>query len=189
MSGEWKAPATGRRLACTLRSASADSASWRRCGAREHQLVGRVVVGHGKSGGLGHLADRGAVPAGAHGDHSAVAGLFRGFLHEPPAGGHEAQAVVGRNGAGGHEGADLAERVSGHQIGLYAVAQLLPAGEGRTEDRGLRPAGAVRGALEYIRAGLVEHLLEQVGTVGATLSRMSSVWLPCPGKSSAVSEA
>ena len=78
-------------------------------GARQHQLVGRVVVGHRQPGGLGHLVDRSAVAPGADGDHPAVTGLLRGLLHQAPAGGDQAQAVCGRERLGCHEGAYLAK--------------------------------------------------------------------------------
>ena len=42
--------------------------------------------------------------------------------------------------------------------------QLLSAGEGGAVDRGLRPARAIRGALEQVGTDLLECELEQVGT-------------------------
>ena len=186
MSGEWKAPATGRRLARTSRSASARLGLVESAAAPgEHQLVGRVVVGHGQLrwpaatswiGARSPRARTASIPP------SPV--VLGGLLHQPPARGHETQAVVGASGSGGHERADLAERVAGHQAGLGAIAQLLPAGEGRAEDRGLRPARAL--ARRARRLGSPRRASSsRSGRWRATRSRMSGVWLPCPGKSSA----
>src|SRR6185295_10899791 len=64
--------------------------------------------------------------------------------------------------AGGDERRDLAERVARHEAGVHI--QLLGPGEGRAVDRGLRPAGAVGGALEQVGADLLESELEQIGS-------------------------
>src|ERR687895_637083 len=63
-------------------------------GARQHELVGGVVVGDGEVRPGGHLLHRRAV-ARADGEHAAVAGLLGGLLHEAAAGGHQPEPVLG----------------------------------------------------------------------------------------------
>src|SRR6266540_664817 len=129
--------------------------------ARQHELVGGVVVGDRHVRGGGDLRNRVAVVlTRAHGGHPAVARLLRGLLHEASARCDEPKAVLRADRTGRHERGDLAERMAGHDAGLDV--ELLRAGEGGAVDGRLCPAGAVRGALEHVRADLLESELDQV---------------------------
>src|SRR5215207_5500435 len=131
-------------------------------GAGQNELIGGVVVGDPDVRGSGHLGDHLTVALSrANGRHAAVAGLLGGLLHQPPAGGNQAEAVLVADGTGGHERGDLAEGVTGHEVRLDALAQRLRARERRAEDRGLCPAGAVCGAFEQLGTDLAVSELEQ----------------------------
>ena len=85
--------------------------------AGQHDLLGRVVVGHRRARGA--RASSGAcsaAPAPIRASMPPVAGALAGLLHEAPAQGDELQAVALGQAPGGDERAELAERVAGHEL-------------------------------------------------------------------------
>jgi hypothetical protein len=108
-------------------------------------------------------------------EHAAVAGL----AHQLAAQHDELERVVAAQHAGGGERGELAERMTGG--GGRMQVQGVPAGDRRAEDRGLGVAGVLTGAREGVLADELGHALEQSGARWATRSRISGVWLPCPG--------
>jgi hypothetical protein len=164
MSGEWNAPATARLLG------SGD----RLVRAGEDDLVGSVVVGEREAAVVRDLFHGRAV-ARANGKHSAAAilGPLGGLLHEAAAGGHQPETVLGGERVRGHQRRDLPERVAGHDVRLYSIAEHIEACEGGTVDRRLRPACAFIGALEEVVGNLRARDLEQVRKL--TLDLLSHV--------------
>src|SRR5215211_714881 len=134
--------------------------------AREHELVGGVVVRDREPGRLGDLLDTRPL-ARAHREHAAraVLGPLGRFLHEAAAGGHQPKSILGSERVGSHQRRNLPERVAGHQVRLQLLTEDLPAGERGAKDRRLRPERAVVGALEEVLAHLCARELEQVGQV------------------------
>ena len=166
ITGEWNAPVTGSATArrpCSRAAAAA--ASNAPLGARQHDLVGRVVVRDREAGGLG---DRSRVLGGAlaeQREHRAVARALARLLHQPPARRDEPQPVLGAQRLGGDQRGDLAERVAGVRgAGHAGVAQPLEADDARAVDRRLRVARAVVDARERIVADDLASEREQVGT-------------------------
>ena len=184
ISGEWNAPATGRRLPRTPRSLQLGLHAVERVErAREHELVGRVVVGDRDVVRGGHLGDHVAVVlTRAHGGHAAVAGLLGRLLHEAAARGHEPEPVLGAERAGGHQRGDLAERVAGHDVGVERARapprRRAPRSRSRAAPSGCRRrrarTGRVRPPRKRARAG------PDAGV--PTVSRMSARLASLAGK-------
>ena len=91
-------------------------------------------------------------------------------------------ASVSCQRAGGGQRAELAERVAGGRR-RAATSSVRLAGEAGAEDRGLREAGARprRGQTGPRRRARWQRS-SRSGRRRATLSRMSAVWLPWPGR-------
>ena len=126
-----------------------------------------------------------AAPRAQQRDHAAVAGALAGLLHQPAAQRDQLEPVALVQAAGRDQRRELAERVAGHHVALGA-AERLPAGQARAEDRRLREVRALLGARERVLADDLVGEREQVRARLGNVSRMSGVWLPCPGNRIAV---
>ena len=119
-------------------------------------------------------------------DHPAVARLLARLLHQAAAQRDELEPVLLVERLGGDERGELAERVTGHVV-AERVADRLPAGEARAEDRRLREVRALIDPRERIgRRASNSTRSSRSGRCSSTVSRISGVWLPCPGNRMAV---
>ncbi len=132
-----------------------------RLGARQHDLLGAVVVGDGEIVGGSDLLRLIGGTATEHGDHAAVAGLLPSLIHQPPAQRHQLEAGALVQRARRDQRGQLAQRVAGHVVPVRAT-QGVPSGEAGAEDRGLGEVGPVGGADERILADDLDRSFEQL---------------------------
>ena len=176
-----RAAGSSCRPACLSSGLAAARAS---AGTRQDELPGSVLVRERQPEPLGDVARRRLVAE--RGEHAAWGTALGGVLHHPAARDRQRQPVVLAEAAGGDQRGELAERVPGHVRGRGA-AGVRPSGEAGAVQRRLSERGAFVDAFERVDSELVDRLIEQRGRTRSTSSRMSSLWLPWPGKSSAVS--
>ncbi len=160
IDGEWKAPATGSRIA-RLPSSPATSSARSKFSRSPASTIcpGALSLATIRLAALRDL--RGLVLVGPdQRDHRAT---VVGLGHQPAAQHDELERVLDREHARGGKRGELAERVAGGGAGLDVVLEPAPAGDRCAEDRGLLKAGALVDAREGILAYELEAALEQLG--------------------------
>ena len=156
-----------------------------RAAAREHDLGRRIVVGDGEAMAPGDLGGR-ALGLPEHREHAAVAICAGGLVHEPPAQHHQAEGVGLAQAVRGHQCRELAERVARRR----APPRDARGAPTRPGSRRTPPAGcsACRRRARSKGSSPTSACARSIrsGRWRSTVSRMSRVWLPWPGKSRAV---
>src|SRR4051812_6483471 len=130
-------------------------------GAREDDLVGRVVVGDGDAVAGGPRGGARPGGAGRREDPCAAAGGAR-LGHEAAPQDDELEGLVLVDRAGGGQCGELAEGVAGHRDGVDAVGDARPGRQRGAEDGWLGEGGGLIDARERVVAHEVAHGLEEV---------------------------